>query len=1157
MRDPSFYVSGILDLHNMTDAGERRATWRQSMAALARATSEEGPGPLDGLHPGALVQGVRAALNAGLVDDLDWLAPAAAGAALYELASTMPAGAEQRELGRRVLSRMLEGNAEAFVALATRMALGTGKGLASAPARARVALVVELPLGMNIADGPLSLALVSRRELAREWIAVPSTGSLHARRLAARLLERAAREAARRASQGDEHALRAFRGDAVAQAWRRLLADRESLVWRHVAVARGLLAPWVESYRAELSAALSAELSPTEWRRAATSIAAHVAVSPVEALRLAAQALGKGGLLERDPGAASAFAWGIARAAEAEPDAAGELLEMLLDRAPVDIAEAIVELRMEFGAAPFVDRAMRRALAEVAKQTRRVRHVTGSDAFLPPQEEDDGAVALAMEVARDLSLEPRDDKPLRDQVARALDAFAHEGARAAYAVAKEVLDAAKGAMGALDAVSPEDEAAKGRAGTLARRASLGILRDLDISILERATLSDLLRLGTGADAPRAHEEALDAIRERMAVWILARETRPLSTAGVHASTPPLVVRPSHPMLALRRLRALLHLVDSDMEGQYDDSHRNAKLQRRSPRVARALVERFERDPPSILRRTILAALARAVDALVRVGVCDVSDVLLVVARNVQEAEEFSTLAEASMDPDLVHVLSRYATFVAACAPKLKVVKKLDSLMPPSGFDVADGVNAESARKLAAFEALARDLAPDASGRTEALRTVLLRVHAGLHAIVTSPSLRALSTSSDNEPEITASLESALGALSQLAVGARQRMDPERAPLAPVSLTMSRPLSVAVSRVLAGVDPVLSDHVISACLDEIVGAIPKAIGRLVSSVVWSLVELPVERPSIDKVPLRLSAETLPNWLPARRTLGGFYVLRALGAGAVGTVFVVTRVEDRSDPQAERFALKVPEYSATAARSVSEADFMKMFRDEASALLGVPQHPNLARFVTFDAGSKPKPILVMELVEGMALDRVIESGALDATRAFSALDHVLAGLEAMHSVGVGHLDIKPGNIILRKGEEAVLVDFGLAGRHIRPGCATGPYGAPEVWGALEGNAHATPMAADVYAFGCLAFEVLTGRTLFEADNEMAQIALHVAHDGFPPLVRDLAAKHAALAPVAEVLFSTLRRDPQNRATASNVRSELRRIAPTVSRQKWPFA
>ena len=180
------------------------------------------------------------------------------------------------------------------------------------------------------------------------------------------------------------------------------------------------------------------------------------------------------------------------------------------------------------------------------------------------------------------------------------------------------------------------------------------------------------------------------------------------------------------------------------------------------------------------------------------------------------------------------------------------------------------------------------------------------------------------------------------------------------------------------------------------------------------------------------------------------------MRALSAGAVGSVFVATRVEDKGrDRTAERFALKVPEYSASVARSLSEAEFLTMFRDEASALIALPQHPNLARFVTFDAGSKPKPILVMELVEGTTLEHLLEARGVDTARVLQVLDDVLRGPRGDALGGVGHLDLKPSNVVLRRDEQAVLVDFGLAGRHIRPGCATGAYGAPEVWGALEGR------------------------------------------------------------------------------------------------------
>jgi serine/threonine protein kinase len=300
-----------------------------------------------------------------------------------------------------------------------------------------------------------------------------------------------------------------------------------------------------------------------------------------------------------------------------------------------------------------------------------------------------------------------------------------------------------------------------------------------------------------------------------------------------------------------------------------------------------------------------------------------------------------------------------------------------------------------------------------------------------------------------------------------------------------------------------------------------------------------------------VPSLRVVEALPTWLPPRRTIGGFYVIRALSAGAVGSVFVATRLEDKGDAAAERFALKVPEYSASVARSLSETEFLTMFRDEASALIALPQHPNLARFVTFDAGSKPKPILVMELVEGTTLEHVLEAGGIDTARVLQVLDDVLRGLEAMHSVGVGHLDLKPSNVVLRRNEQAVLVDFGLAGRHIRPGCATGAYGAPEVWRGLDGS----PTRSDVYAFGCVAFEALTMRVLFEAETEMAQIAKHVGHDGYPPLLKAVA-KRAELAPLTALLASTLRQDPANRPTAGAVRKELARLAPALARASWPI-
>ena len=98
-------------------------------------------------------------------------------------------------------------------------------------------------------------------------------------------------------------------------------------------------------------------------------------------------------------------------------------------------------------------------------------------------------------------------------------------------------------------------------------------------------------------------------------------------------------------------------------------------------------------------------------------------------------------------------------------------------------------------------------------------------------------------------------------------------------------------------------------------------VPRAIGKLVSSVAWQLTDLPKEsRDSSEAVSLRV-VEALPTWLPPRRTIGGFYVVRALSAGAVAVVFVATRVEYKGDAMAERFALNLPEYSPSVALSLS--------------------------------------------------------------------------------------------------------------------------------------------------------------------------------------------------------------------------------------------
>jgi serine/threonine protein kinase len=308
--------------------------------------------------------------------------------------------------------------------------------------------------------------------------------------------------------------------------------------------------------------------------------------------------------------------------------------------------------------------------------------------------------------------------------------------------------------------------------------------------------------------------------------------------------------------------------------------------------------------------------------------------------------------------------------------------------------------------------------------------------------------------------------------------------------------------------------------------------------------------------IPPAPARLPAfDELPRWMPENRVLGAFRIDGPIGHGATGSVFVGHRVEDEHEKAPESFAVKVP----LANGNVSEEQFLAWFRDEATAIVSLPRHKNVAHVVAFDLWAKPKPILVMEHVHGVTLEEEIACGKLDMSRALGILDDVAAGLESMHDAGIAHLDVKPSNVVLRKGTgSAVLVDFGLAGRNLRPGCGSPAYGAPEVWVAIEGETP-RPFAADVYAFACVMFEVMTGRALFIPEDDdgdpRSQIQMHVVHDGLPPPVMEMLAQRE-LAEVGALVSRMIDPNPQARPAIAEVRSELARLIDSLRRQSWPI-
>jgi hypothetical protein len=1105
----------LATLPRLGDAAERRAGWRQAITALGQNVRVTGPPPLDGVDQSQLVSSIALALETGLADDVDWIAPHSAAIALYELMMALPPGRERRELGRRVFTRLYEGTASTFAAVATRMALASGRPLEAATLRARVSLVLDLPVGSGVDADALALCLTVRRELSERWVGRPSAGALPARRLASKLLEHAAREAVLRSHQGDPHPRELLAGEAMRPLRRRLIGDREPLVWRHAAVARGLLAAIDVGLREQIDVALDPSLTPTEWRRAAVSLVACLAADPKGAMK-ALKRLLEGEIVKRDPGIVATMVWGLPRVIEAEPDAAEELLDRLASTRRPDVAENTAALLADVMSPSFGNRAAGMLRAVLASKL---------------DSESPAARAITARALRSLDRGLAPETTIEESVRRALVAYETTGARAAHEHATEAIARALRSMDRLAELDPHDEASLPEL--------LALLGDVDSSALERSRLADLLLLGRKPGEADAVIPEMERLYDRLGRFILDAEER----------VPEVTWTRSGSLANQRRLRALLHLVDVET-AKSDADDATVKVRARVRRGVQVLVRRLAAGPDGSVHRILCATLARTFDAAVREGAAEPSDVLLVVAEHLRDRGSLAAIVEASTHEDVTDTIAAYGAFLDASSGAREDPESTDA--EAIGLSQPPGDESLLARRIVG---LSRGLAAGGSYRAEALRQTVLRLGRALELVAAARGLSDLVDTSGSGFDPLGDVEAACQALRRLAKGTRRRaLGVDDAAEITIVADIA-PLGALIERAVTGGVPA-NNAQISAAIGEVVAELPDPLARAVDQVLRRLEGLPITAASdIYAIPLERRRAALPDWLLPRRTIGAFYVVRALGSGGVSSVFVARRNEERHDPKAEAFALKVPQYDPTTARSLSEQEFMQMFREEAGALLSLPQHDNLARFVTFDLAARPKPILVMELIRGVGFDRLVRSRSLTLERALRYLDGVLQGLAAMHHVGVGHLDVKPSNVILRDGEVPVLVDFGLSGRHLRPGCGTLEFCAPEILGVVPKGHTPSPAAADIYSFGCLAFEVLTGDQLFEADDETTLMAQQVGHDGWPDRLTQLA-KNPLLKELSVVIAACLRRDPRARPNVDDTRAALAALVAKLGDLSWPL-
>jgi serine/threonine protein kinase len=265
--------------------------------------------------------------------------------------------------------------------------------------------------------------------------------------------------------------------------------------------------------------------------------------------------------------------------------------------------------------------------------------------------------------------------------------------------------------------------------------------------------------------------------------------------------------------------------------------------------------------------------------------------------------------------------------------------------------------------------------------------------------------------------------------------------------------------------------------------------------------------------------------MPGELAAGTMVAGYRIECLIGQGATGAVYLA---RDRQLDRTVALKLLPPQLAR-------DEGFRRRFLREARLAAGL-EHPGI---VTIYAAGEAEGVLylAMRYVRGRDLRQLLErEGRLDLERALTILRPVAEALDAAHSQGLVHRDVKPGNILVDDGDRALLADFGLA-KHAatvnslsreRVFSGTIDYIAPE---QIEGRE--IDGRADVYSLTCVLFEALAGRPPFERETDVAVVFAHLKDE--PPALTALRPE----LPMAldSVLARGLAKDPDDRYRAAS--------------------
>ena len=220
---------------------------------------------------------------------------------------------------------------------------------------------------------------------------------------------------------------------------------------------------------------------------------------------------------------------------------------------------------------------------------------------------------------------------------------------------------------------------------------------------------------------------------------------------------------------------------------------------------------------------------------------------------------------------------------------------------------------------------------------------------------------------------------------------------------------------------------------------------------------------------------------------------YEIVSKIGTGGMADVYKAM------DHKLNRFvAVKVlkPEFR-------EDATFVKKFRSEAQAAAGLT-HPNIVN--VFDVGDDEGVYyIVMELIKGITLKEYIsKKGKLSVKEATSIAIQVSMGLEAAHSHGIVHRDVKPQNIIISTDGKVKVTDFGIARAASSNTISSNVMGSVHYSSPEQVRGGYSDEKSDIYSLGITLYEMVTGRVPFDGDTTVAIAIKHLQEEMVPPSV-----------------------------------------------------